>query len=427
MYTYPAKQVTLKRQKMNSETLAIILALAALLALSGFFSASETAFSSLNRIKLKNMAAGGNKRAALVLKIAENYEKLLSTVLIGNNIVNIASSALGTILFVGIFGRAGVPMTTLIMTILVLLFGEISPKTLAKETPERVSMRFAPILRIFIWIFGPLNHIFTLWKGFVLKIFRVSADRGVTEAELLTFVEEVRQEGGINQREEDMIRRTIEFDDLTANDIVTPRVDLTAIEITESPERIGQIFYDTGFSRLPVYRETIDTIVGIILLKDYYHFMLKEGRPLESVLKPAIFVAKSIKIPRLLKTLQEKKAQLAVLIDEFGGTVGIITIEDIVEELVGEIWDEHDNVVEDITLLETGAYRVLGRTALKDVLALFSIEESEEKTGATTAASWVLENLDEIPREGDTFSFQDLRIKVTKTKRHRVMEIEVRR
>jgi CBS domain containing-hemolysin-like protein len=407
---------------MSSETLAIILALAALLALSGFFSASETAFSSLNRIKLKNLAAGGNKRAALVLKIVENYEKLLSTVLIGNNIVNIASSALGTILFVGIFGKAGVPMTTLIMTILVLLFGEISPKTLAKEAPERLSMRFAPVLRVFIWVFGPLNHIFTLWKGLVLKVFRVSVDRRVTEAELLTFVEEVRQEGGINQREEDMIRRTIQFDDLAANDIVTPRVDLTAIEINESPERIEQIFYDTGFSRLPVYRESVDTILGIILLKDFYHFVLKEGQSLETILKPAVFVAKSIKIPRLLKTLQEKKAQLAVLVDEFGGTVGIVTIEDIVEELVGEIWDEHDNVVENITPLESGAYRILGRTALKDVLDLFSIEE---KTGATTAASWVLENLGETPREGDSFTCQNLKVRVTKTKRHRVMEVVV--
>jgi CBS domain containing-hemolysin-like protein len=413
---------------MSSETLATILALAALLALSAFFSASETAFSSLNRIKLKNLAAGGNKRAALVLKIVENYEKLLSTVLIGNNIVNIASSALGTILFVGIFGKAGVPMTTLIMTILVLLFGEISPKTLAKEAPERVSMRFAPVLRVFIWIFGPLNHIFTLWKGLVLKVFRVSVDRRVTEAELLTFVEEVRQEGGINQGEEDMIRRTIEFDDLTANDIVTPRVDLTAVEISESPEHIEQVFYSTGFSRLPVYRESIDTILGIILLKDFYHFMLKEGgsktEGFENILKPAVFVAKSIKIPRLLKTLQEKKAQLAVLVDEFGGTVGIVTIEDIVEELVGEIWDEHDRVVENITPLEGGGYRILGRTALRDVLELFSIEA---KFHATTAASWVLENLGEIPHEGDAFTFQDLKVRITKTKRHRVIEMVVER
>jgi CBS domain containing-hemolysin-like protein len=407
---------------MNTETLAIIVALGGLLALSAFFSASETAFSSLNRIKLKNLAAGGNKRAALVLKIVENYEKLLSTVLIGNNIVNIVSSALGTLLFVGFFGRTGVPLATLVMTILVLLFGEITPKTLAKEAPEQLSMRFVPVLRVFIWVLGPLNRVFTFWRRLVLKVFRVSSNRKVTEAELLTFVEEVRQEGGINEQEEDMIRRTIEFDDLSAYDIVTPRVDMTAVDVAESPERIERIFYDTGFSRLPVYRESVDSILGIILLKDFFHLVLK-GRPLESVLKPAVFVSKSIKLPRLLKTLQEKKAHLAVLVDEFGGTVGIVTIEDILEELVGEIWDEHDRVEENITPLEDGSFRILGRTALRDVFDLFSIDENEGKTGAATAARWVLENLDEIPREGDSFDFQGIHIRVTKTKRHRVMEL----
>ncbi|GHV78649.1 membrane protein [Spirochaetia bacterium] len=409
---------------MESDRISIILALLALLLCSAFFSAAETAFSSLNRIKLKNLANNGNKRAALALKLAENYDKLLSTVLIGNNIVNITASALGTVLFVGLLGNAGVSVATLVITVLVLLFGEISPKTMAKEAPEGFAMFSAPILRVLIWLCLPLNRLFTLWKGCIVKLFRVKGDRSVTEAELLTFVEEVRQEGGINAREEDMIRRTIEFDDLTAAEIVTPRVDVAAVDITETPEQIERKFYETGFSRLPVFRETIDHIAGVLLQKDFHYNVLKQGKPLEEVLKPIVFVTKSIKISRLLNKLQEKKSHMAVLVDEYGGTVGIVTIEDILEELVGEIWDEHDHVVEAITPLEPGVYRVLGNTALQDVLDLYGIE-NDDKTNATTVGSWAIETLGGVPREGDIFSFRTLKIRVTRALRHRVLELVI--
>jgi CBS domain containing-hemolysin-like protein len=269
---------------------------------------------------------------------------------------------------------------------------------------------------------------FTLWKGLIVKIFRVKTDRSVTEAELLTFVEEVRQEGGINAQEEDMIRRTIEFDDLTAQEILTPRVDLAAVELGEDPERIERKFYETGFSRLPVYRGNLDDIAGVLLQKDFHYGVLKQGKPVAEVMKSAVFVAKSIKISRLLKTLQEKQSHIAVLVDEYGGTVGIVTIEDILEELVGEIWDEHDHVVEAITPLpqEAGAYRVQGNTALQDVLDLFSLA-SDDGTNATTVGSWAIETLGGVPREGDSFSFQDLRITVSKALRHRVLELIIRR
>jgi CBS domain containing-hemolysin-like protein len=402
--------------------------LGALLLCSAFFSASETAFSSLNRIKLKNLANQGNKRAALALKLAEQYDKLLSTVLIGNNIVNITASALGTALFVGFFGSIGVTVATVVITVAVLLFGEISPKTMAKEAPERFAVFSAPILYFFVGLFGPLNRVFTLWKGFIVRIFRVKGDRAVTEAELLTFVEEVRQEGGINAQEEDMIRRTIEFDDLTAQEILTPRVDLAAVDIGEDPERIERKFYETGFSRLPVYRENLDNIVGTLLQKDFHYGVLKQGRPVAEVMKPTVFVAKSIKISRLLKTLQEKQSHIAVLVDEYGGTAGIVTIEDILEELVGEIWDEHDHVVEPITPLpqEPGACRVQGNTALQDVLDRYSLE-GDDGTNASTVGSWVVETLGAFPREGDRFSFRDLTVTVARASRHRVLEVIVRR
>jgi CBS domain containing-hemolysin-like protein len=410
---------------MDSDSIGIILALGGLLLCSAFFSASETAFSSVNRIKLKNLANSGNKRAALALKLVENYDKLLSTVLIGNNIVNITASALGTVLFVGIFGSIGVTVSTLVITVMVLLFGEISPKTMAKEVPEGFAMVSAPILRVFIYIFLPLNRLFTLWKSFIVKLFRVNTDHSVTEAELLTFVEEVRAEGGINAQEEAMIRRTIEFDDLTAAEIVTPRVDVAAVEMAETPEQIEQKFYETGFSRLPVYKETLDNIIGVILQKDFHYSVLKQGKPLAGVIKPIVFVTKSIKISRLLKTLQKKQSQMAVLVDEYGGTVGIVTIEDILEELVGEIWDEHDHVVQAITDLGDGAYRVLGNTALKDVFDIYSIE-NDDKTNATTLGSWVIETLGGVPREGDSFTFRNLTIRITKALRHRVLELVIK-
>jgi CBS domain containing-hemolysin-like protein len=412
---------------MGPGEIGTVCALALLLLCSAFFSASETAFSSLNRIKLKNLAGKGHKRAALALKLAENYDKLLSTALIGNNMVNISASALGTALFVGFFGGMGVTIATVVITATVLLFGEISPKTMAKEAPERFALFAAPILYFFVGLFGPLNRVFTLWKRFIVKIFRIKTDRSVTEAELLTFVEEVRQEGGINAQEEDMIRRTIEFDDLTAQEILTPRVDLAAVEINEDPERIEQKFYETGFSRLPVYRENLDTIAGVLLQKDFHYGVLKQGKPVAETLKPAVFVAKSIKISRLLKTLQEKQSHIAVLVDEYGGTVGIVTIEDILEELVGEIWDEHDHVVEAITPLpsEPGAYRVLGNTALQDMLDLYAIA-NDDSANATTVGNWVVETLGAVPREGDSFSFRDLNITVTRAKRHRVVELIVK-
>jgi CBS domain containing-hemolysin-like protein len=411
---------------MDPDSLGIVLTLLGLLLFSAFFSASETAFSSLNRIKLKNLASRGNKRAILALKLADNYDKLLSSVLIGNNIVNIAASALGTVLFVGLFGSIGVSLATLVITIMVLLFGEISPKTMAKEAPEGFAMFSAPILQFFIYLFLPLNRFFTLWKSLIIKVFRVKTDRSVTEAELLTFVEEVRQEGGINAQEEAMIRRTIEFDDLTAGEIVTPRVDVVAVELSETAECIERKFYETGFSRLPVYKETIDQITGVILQKDFHYGVLKQRKSLESIVKPAVFVTKSMKISRLLKTLQEKKSHMAVLVDEFGGTVGIVTIEDILEELVGEIWDEHDHVVEAITDLGDGSYRILGNTSLKDVLDLYAIE-GDDGTNATTLGSWVIETLGEVPQEGASFTFRDLLIRVTKAQRHRVLELRIRR
>ncbi|MDR3335158.1 MAG: hemolysin family protein, partial [Treponema sp.] len=335
-----------------------------------------------------------------------------------------------TVLFVGFFGKAGVSLATLVMTISVLLLGEITPKTLAKEAPEQFAMFSAPLLNLIVFVLSPVNRLMSLWKQGILNLFKVQGDRSVTEQELLTFVEEVRQEGGINEREEDMIRRTIEFDDITANDIFTPRIDVAAVSRSDSMKTIDKQFRDTGYSRLPVYKDSIDNIIGVMLLKDFHHEVLGRRRSPQSIIKPVVFITKSMKIAKLLKTLQEKKSHLAVVVDEFGGTMGIITIEDIVEQLVGEIWDEHDDVVEPITRLDTKTYKILGNTSLETMLTFFSIHEEDEKNKLeyhrhTTVGNWVIENLGGVPREGDGFRFQHLVITVSKILRHRVMEITV--
>ena len=415
----------------------------ALLCFSAFFSASEMAFSSLNRIKLKNMAAQ-NRRARLALKLLDAYDKLLSSVLIGNNIVNIASSALATVLFMGLFGTAGVSIATLVMTVLVLVFSEISPKTLAKEAPELTALRTAPLLHFFIVLFTPLNILVAAWKKIIVRLFPVRGDRSVTEGELLTFVEEVRQEGGINRQEEEMIRQVIEFDDLTAAEIVTPRIDVAAVSETDSIDAIDRKFAETGFSRLPVYRDTIDTITGVILLKDFHHEVMKGRKTAAEIVKPVVLVTKTIKISKLLRTLQRKQAHLAVLVDEFGGTLGIVTIEDIIEELVGEIWDEHDEVVEPFRRNADGSVRVLGSANLQDMLEFIEAPvhteadaaETGERVAAngdagpvanTTVGNWVTENLGAPPRAGEQFVWRGMRIRVSRVLRHRVMEVVVER
>jgi CBS domain containing-hemolysin-like protein len=427
----------------DSYHLAVVISLLALLCFSAFFSASEMAFSSLNRIKLKNLAAK-NRRARLVLKMLDAYDKLLSTVLIGNNIVNIVSSALATVLFVGIFGAKGVSIATVLMTVAVLLFGEISPKTLAKESPELTAIRAAPLLRFFIFVFTPLNYLASAWKKCIVRLFPVRGDRSVTEDELLTFVEEVRQEGGINKQEEEMIRQAIEFDDLTAGEIFTPRIDVAAVSENDSVEEIDRKFAETGFSRLPVYRNTIDNITGVILLKDFHHEVMKGRKTQAEVVKPVVFVTKTIKISKLLRTLQQKQAHLAVLVDEFGGTLGIVTIEDIVEELVGEIWDEHDEVVEPIKKTADGNFMVMGSANLQDMLGFIMAHndpetddgetDSEiapggmpEPVANTTVGNWVMENLGGLPRAGEQFAWNGLRIRVSRVLRHRVMEVIVSR
>ena len=414
--------------KPDSYFICLVVVLMALLGLNMFFSLCETGFSSLSRIKLKNMAASKGKqnrrasRACLVLKMHDSYDKLLSSILIGNTFVNIAASAIATVLFISLFGSRGVSITTLVMTLLVLVFCEIAPKTLAKESPELTALRVAPLLRLLIIFFTPLNYLASVWQKAITRFFPSKDNRSLTEDELLTFVEEVRQEGGINKQEERMIRHAIEFDDITAAEIVTPRIDVAAIPENSTAEEIDRVFAATGFSRLPVFRESIDSITGVILLKDFHHEVMNKGRPPSAIIKPVVFVTKTMKISALLQTLQKKHTHIAVLVDEFGGTLGIVTIEDIIEELVGEIWDEHDKVKEPFRRNVNGTYTVLGNVQFQDMLDYIEYSPNDAEIPSTTIGNWVQENAHSQPRVGEEIVWHNIHITVSKIQRQRVME-----
>ncbi len=409
----------------SSDSIGIILFMVVLVIMSGYFSATETAFSSLNRIRMKNMSENGNKRASLVLQLSEQFDSLLSTILVGNNIVNIGLSSIATLFFIKLLGDVyGPTMATVVITVVVLIFGEISPKSLAKESPEAFALFSAPIMRVLMWLLTPINFLFAQWKKLLRLIIRTDDTPSITEEELLTIVEEAEQDGGINEDESELIRSAIEFNELQAVDIFTPRVDVEGVQVTDDKQTVADTFTKTRFSRLPVYDSTLDNIVGIIHLKDFYTEVYAADRPLSDIIKPAVFITRSMKIYDLLRLLQREKAHMAVIADEYGGTVGIVTMEDILEELVGEIWDEHDEVVEEFEKLSDNRYRIVCSANIDVMDELFDYEEDDD-SDITTVSGWVMEHLGRIPVEGDEFTCDNLHVTVTKTDARRVLEIEV--
>lgn len=399
---------------------ASIIALVILILLSAYFSATETAFSSLNKIKLKNLATDGSKRAKLTLELCEKYDKLLSTILIGNNIVNILSTSIATAMFVLLFPKNGVALSTVVMTVIVLVFGEVGPKSIAKEMPEKFAIFSAPYINLICKVFTPVTILFVGLKKLLAKMFGVKGDNTITDDELLTMVKEAQADGGIDEDEGDLIKSAIEFYDLDVDDILIPRVDIVAVEADMTAEEINNLFDKTRFSRLPVYKETIDTITGIINHKDFVYGVMNGSKTIEQIIKPVAFVSENMKISDLLTHLQKKKSHLAVVVDEYGGTVGIVTLEDVIEELVGEIWDEHDEVVQDITRLAKDCYRISCNTNLDKLCELFEIKIESEHS---TVGGWVMEILERIPSEKDTFDFENITITVTKADERRAIEV----
>ncbi len=401
-----------------------ILIMAGLVLFSAYFSATETAFSCLNKTRLKALAEKGSKKAEKTLALAERYDKLLSTILIGNNIVNIALASIGTMLFLKLIADADLAATvsTAVVTVVVLIFGEISPKSIAKDCPERFAMFSAPLLQLFIWVLSPLNFLFGLWKKFLSLIIRVEDNEKMSQEELLMLVEEVEQEGAIDTEEGDLIRNAIEFTGQKAEDILTHRVDLVAVEKEDTKEEIARVFFDSRFTRLPVYHQTIDNIIGILHIKDFFTVDGISPKPLEELMTEPLYIQESLMIDDLLREFQTNKTHIAVVVDEYGGTVGVVTMEDIFEELVGEIWDEHDEVVEEFRKLNETDYLVDCSVDFEDFAEFFGIEDQTENR---SLGGWVMEKLDKIPEVADTFTYDNLTVEITEIDSHRATYVRV--
>ena len=407
---------------MDTGDLTTIIALVILVSCSAFFSASETAYTSLNMVRIKRMAAEGDVRAAKVLKLADRYESLLSSILIGNNIVNILASSLATVLFVKLLGSNGVSVSTLITTVVILLFGEVTPKNIAKDHAEDIALKFYPVLFLLVKLFTPFNWLLGCWQKLIGKMVKPAEDRGYTEEELITIVEEAENEGGIDAHESELIRSAIEFTDVDVEEILTPRVDIQAISIDATDEEIANEFVDGGYSRLPVYQETVDNIVGILHEKDFY--ANRGMKTVRDLMSTPTFIIQTTKVSDLLKMLQKSKAHMAVVVDEYDGVLGIVTMEDILEELVGEIWDEHDEVIEDYRQLPDGSYLVHGSANLDDMLELFDIHTEYDPV---TVNGWVQEELGRFPKAGDSFECEGLYVTVEKAEKRRATDVRVAR
>lgn len=412
---------------MDPSQWILIPVLIVLLVFSGFFSASETAYTSVNKIRLKSMEAAGDKRAKKALRLLDAYDKLLTTILIGNNIVNITMASLGTIFFLGLIANAdaATATSTAVITVLTLIFGEVTPKVLAKERPEGFAFFSYPALSFLMLVFTPLTFLFSAWKKLLTKIFKIKRAEGMTEDELLTIVETAHDEGGLDEHESELIRSAIEFEDMAASDIMVPRVNVVAVDENTSIEEIADLFAKYGYSRLPVYSGTVDSIVGILHEKDVFILMRSKGTDIRPVLSNAVCVSENMKISAVLRLIQKARVHMAIVVDEFGGTAGIVTLEDILEELVGEIWDEHDEVEVLYQKVDDNTFLVSGSENLEDMFEEMGVDTRAE-FDSTTVGGFVTERLEHIPKAGERFSFENLDITVTKANLKRVLEVKVR-
>ncbi|MBR2297201.1 MAG: HlyC/CorC family transporter [Clostridia bacterium] len=413
---------------MDGDAVGILIAMIVLLALSAFFSATETAFSTFNKIRMKNMAQNGNKRAKMVLKLDDKYDKLINTILIGNNLVNITLSSIATIFFVDLFTSnesLGATVSTAVITVAVLIFGEISPKVIARGHADGIALAFVYIINAVGIVLTPLSFIFGGWSKLLMKIFKPKTESAYTEDELITIVDEAEEDGSIETEEGDLIRSAIEFADVSAGDILTPRVDICAIAKDTSIEEIAKIFIENAYSRLPVYNEDIDDIIGILHEKDFFVAYHNNNKTITKYLQKPVHVSEHIKIADLMQVLKAKKCHMAIVVDEFGGTMGIVTMEDIIEELIGDVFDEHDEVTEDYKEQDDGSFVVKCSADLDDFIEKFNLKIRDDEDMPQTLNGLIMKVLETFPKVGDTFDYQSLSIEVRKIGTKRVEEVIV--
>ncbi len=414
----------MKIKKMIDGHLPSIILIIIFIFCSALFSGAETAFTCLNRNRLKTMIADGSRMAKTTLQLFDRHDEILSTVLIGDNVVNVAMASVSAVLFVSFLPRYGASVSTLVITVLVLIFGEISPKSIAREYPERFAVLCTPVMWILIKILKPINYLLSGWQKMLRKIFKVSGKQEMTPDELSMFVEDAAQQGIIDEEEEDLLQSAIAFEGQTAEDVITPRVDIIAVDADASDEEVRRLFRKYQYSRLPVYEGSIDHIVGILYEKDFYAQEKLSERPVRKLMREPVFIPNTMMIDDILRFFRERKAHIAVVTDEFGGTMGIVTMEDVLEELVGEIYDEHDNEVEIYKRIDEDTFRIIG-SADMDQLEKYMGEKLE--SDGSSAGGWVIEQMGFIPCEGEGFRYKNFNVTVTRSDGNRVAEIEIHR
>ncbi|SFB91180.1 Hemolysin, contains CBS domains [Alkalibacterium subtropicum] len=415
---------------MDSDNIRSIIILVILVLLSAYFSSSETAFTSANRIRLRNEAEKGDKRSQLTLKLAENFDAVLSTILIGNNIVNIAMSAIATLLFVSWFPVYGPTIATVVMTIIILIFGEITPKSIAKAKSEPLAKASTPYIYFLMTIFRPVLWLLRRWKLMIDRVFQLDETEIISEDELLSIVEEAESGGSIEGHESQLVKAAIEFDDMEVSVILTPRVDVVSAELDSTDAEIEEIFMNHNFSRLIIYDESIDNVVGVLHEKDFNRYLRAKQtkqKPVSllSVVKDVIFVPPVMNLSRLLRLMQKSKTHMAIVADEHGGTIGIATMEDVLEELVGEIWDESDIIEEEVVELKAGKrYKVKGTASLEKIFELFGLTGYESYV-SNSMSGFVIEELGQFPQVGDAFKYYNMKVSVTAVRNRRVLEVQI--
>ena len=409
------------------EPLPLFIVLLVLILLSGFFSATETAYSCANKIKLKTYVTQGKKNAKAVYRYAdEGFDKLVTSILVGNNVVNLTASALGTILFTKLMINnpdLAPTVSTAVLTVVVLIFGEITPKYLASVYPEKMCFLFYPLMQLFYWILWPFSKVFDFYKAGLAKIFKLKKDETVTDEELLSLVEEAEESGALKEDESELVRSALEFDDLKVEDILVPRVNVYAVDVDWTMEEVCEAFKKTGYSRMPVYKDTIDNVIGVVHERDFFVGYLNGEKQIGHLVQDIAFTTEYTRISALLKQLQKQKIHMAAVSDEYGGLVGIVTLEDILEELVGEIWDEHDEEEVLFGEIAEGEYWVDGRCSLETFFELYELEQFDEEFDSNTIGGWVTETYGGIPPIGETLQFADLEIKVVKTTKKKVLKV----
>ena len=403
------------------------LALILCIALSAFFSATETAFSACNKVRLKMVEGRRKEKAQTALSLLEKYDSLLTTILIGNNVVNIAGTAIATVLFTTrIMGTSdegtGATVASAVMTVLVLFLGEVGPKTLAKQKPEKFAIAVSPVMKVLVALFKPLDLLFSGYRKLLAKMIKPEEEESQIEEELITIIDEAQTEGDIEEAEGELIRSAIEFNDQNAADIMTPRVDVTAIEDTATLEEAAELFRKTWYSRIPVYHEDLDHIVGILNEKDFYKMTHDGCDRITDIMKEPFFAPASLSMSSLLRQFRSSQSHLVILLDEYGGTEGIVTMEDVLEELVGEIYDEHDEVNEEVVEHEDGTVMVDGSMQLQELLDKYGLENEYD---ADTVGGWVGETLEKVPEVGDSFTLEQYRFTVAEMDGFRVTRVEI--